>query len=129
MEDETTRKKIATKYNKAIDSCKRINYNCKHATKQLKGVRKMGGPRIRMRTIEETANYFKQIDPDTAITKNCLRSLVKENEIPAAMIGTKYLLSLEAVEDYFIRHAIGENFCTGKQDSGEYQKKTRTTRI
>lgn len=94
-----------------------------------KGAGKMGTPRIRMRTIEETANYFKQIDPDTAITKNCLRSLVKENEIPAAMIGTKYLLSLEAVEDYFIRHAIGENFCTGQQDNEGCQRKTRTTRI
>lgn len=90
---------------------------------------KMESPRIRMRTIEETANYFKQIDPDTAITKNCLRSLVKDNEIPSAMIGTKYLLSLEAVESYFIRHAIGENFCVGQPESEGYQRRTRTTRI
>lgn len=42
MRDETTRKKIATKYNEAIDSYKRINYNCRYRTKQFEGSEKDG---------------------------------------------------------------------------------------
>ena len=89
----------------------------------------MERPTIRMRTIEETANYLKTIDPETAITKNCLRSLIKDGEIPSAMVGTKYLVSLEAVENYFVKHALGNDSSYIVNESLVSCKPKRTGRI
>ena len=55
---------------------------------------------MRMRTINEAVAHFQETDPDTSLTKTAVRRLVVSGIVPSAMIGTKYLVSLEALEDY-----------------------------
>lgn len=44
--------------------------------------------------------YIAANDPKTALTQTALRRLVKTGAIPSVRIGTKYLVALEAVEEY-----------------------------
>lgn len=55
---------------------------------------------MRMRTINEAAAYFQEADPNTSLTKTAVRRLVVSGAVPSVMIGTKYLVSLEALESY-----------------------------
>lgn len=55
---------------------------------------------MRMRTIEQAAGYIKANDPETAVTKTALRRLVVAGAIPSVRVGQKYLVSLEAVDNY-----------------------------
>lgn len=54
----------------------------------------------RMRTINAAAQYFKEQDPGTCITKNFIRTGIKTGLISegVVMAGGKYLVSLEALE-------------------------------
>lgn len=54
----------------------------------------------RMRTIEQTAAYLRDNDPDCALTKTALRRMVKTGQIPSVKIGEKSLLNLDVVENY-----------------------------
>lgn len=51
-----------------------------------------------IRTIAETANWVKQQDPDSALTKTAIRSLVIHGILPSNRIGDKYLIALEALD-------------------------------
>lgn len=53
-----------------------------------------------MRTIDQSFEHFKKIDPETALTKTAIRRLVTTGTIPSVRIGAKYLISIEALEDY-----------------------------
>lgn len=53
-----------------------------------------------MRTIDQAASWLQETDPDTALTKTALRRLVVTGNLPSVRIGQKYLISLEALEDY-----------------------------
>ncbi len=55
---------------------------------------------MRMRTIRETAEHFKTMDPNTALTQTALRRLVTTGELPSVRVGNKYLIALETVENY-----------------------------
>ncbi len=55
----------------------------------------------KVRTIQQAARYFREIDKDTAITETALRRLVWEGKIPYQKIGKKYLIALENVEQFF----------------------------
>lgn len=55
---------------------------------------------MRMRTITEAADYFREEDPQTALTKTAVRRLVVSGAVPSVRIGNKYLVSLEALEEY-----------------------------
>ena len=57
--------------------------------KQNKGVR------CRMRSIRDTAKYFKEMDPNTEITEHTLRKMIAEGTIPAVKTGIKYLINLD----------------------------------
>lgn len=54
----------------------------------------------RMRTIDQAAEWLREADPDTALTKTALRRLVTTGKIPSVQVGQKYLISLEALEDF-----------------------------
>lgn len=58
-----------------------------------------------MRTIDQAASWSQETDPDTALTKTALRRLVVTGKLPSVRIGQKYLVSLEALEDY-LRGAV-----------------------
>ena len=59
------------------------------------------------RVLNEIFAMIKAIDPMTAITKHCLRSLVLESEkseepkIKVIKVGAKRLICFESVLDYF----------------------------
>lgn len=59
---------------------------------------------LRMRTISQAADWLRENDKDTALTKTALRRLVTTGQIPSTRIGQgkrpKYLISLEAIEEY-----------------------------
>ena len=54
----------------------------------------------KLRTIDKVIEELKAADPDTALTGWALRNLVKEGKIPVLRIGSKQLLTVEAVERY-----------------------------
>lgn len=58
-------------------------------------------PMLRLRTIKEAIQYFKERDPDTAITEHCIRSLITNQKIPFVRNGPKFLVDLEKIENYF----------------------------
>lgn len=56
--------------------------------------------RLHMRTINEAAEHFKEVDPHTALTKTAVRRLVSTGVVPSVRIGNKALVSLEALNEY-----------------------------
>lgn len=61
----------------------------------------------RMRSIRETAQFFKEMDPDTQITEKTLRNMIAEGTIPAVRTGVKYLLNVDLLLDMFGNSADG----------------------
>ena len=55
---------------------------------------------MRYRTIHEAAAWFKEQDPETALTETAIRRIVRSGEVPSTRIGRKYLVSLEALASY-----------------------------
>lgn len=63
-------------------------------------VRTGGGTIVRMRTIDQCADYLKATDPETALTKTALRRLVTTGAVPSVKVGKKYLIALENIDAY-----------------------------
>lgn len=57
---------------------------------------------IRTRTIREAAVYFRASDPDTSLTETAIRTLLRTGAVPCARVGKKYLVSIEALEEYLM---------------------------
>ena len=55
----------------------------------------------RIRSIRETAKYFKEMDPETEITEYTLRQMIAEGTIPAVKTGVKFLINLDLVLERF----------------------------
>ena len=55
----------------------------------------------RMRTITETIAEIKAIDPMTAVTPNCIRTLCKSGKIRCVFTGKKLLVDLDDLFKYF----------------------------
>ncbi|MEJ8728505.1 DNA binding domain%2C excisionase family [uncultured Clostridium sp.] len=55
---------------------------------------------MRMRTIEQAADYVREHDPGTALTKTAIRRKVLSGEIPSTRAGKKYLLDLDTLEKF-----------------------------
>lgn len=49
----------------------------------------------KLRTIEQAHKYIKEIDPETAISKNYIRELVIGGYIPFVAVGAKRLINLD----------------------------------
>lgn len=54
----------------------------------------------KMRTIEQAYNDLKEIDPGTAITKNCIRDLVLGGHLPFLQVKSKRLIDLDDLMEY-----------------------------
>jgi hypothetical protein len=54
----------------------------------------------RMRTLTETLNHIKEIDPGTAVTANALRRMVICGQVPSIKAGKKYLIDLDTLFEY-----------------------------
>jgi hypothetical protein len=55
----------------------------------------------RIRTLSEAYQAIKESDPNTSMTYHCLRQLVITKQIPSRKIGSRYLINLSDIEDYF----------------------------
>lgn len=54
----------------------------------------------KMRTITQAFKEIKTADANTALTERALRCAVKRGEIPCVKIGSKTLVSMDAVAAY-----------------------------
>lgn len=57
-------------------------------------------PLPRMRGINEAIAEIRAEDKNSAITPHYLRKLVKSNAIPVVRAGSKYLINMDALENY-----------------------------
>ena len=55
---------------------------------------------LHMRTIKEAAAHYKEQDPQTALTETAIRMLIRSGQVPSMNVGKKYLVSLEALENF-----------------------------
>lgn len=55
----------------------------------------------RLRSIRETAEFFKEMDPDTQLTEKTIRQMVAEGTIPTFKTGNKSLINIDALLDMF----------------------------
>lgn len=56
---------------------------------------------LRMRTAQGVMDTIKAEDPDTAITMRYIRRLINSGKIPVVNVGTKKLIDVDAVLEYF----------------------------
>lgn len=61
---------------------------------------KARNPMLHTRTIREAAAWFKSQDPQTCLTETAIRTLLRNGSVPCVRIGKKYLVTLEALEEY-----------------------------
>lgn len=54
-----------------------------------------------IRTIRGIVKELHALDPDCAVTENCIRQLCKDKTISARLSGNRYLIALEDVVAYF----------------------------
>ena len=66
----------------------------------------------RMRTIDQAAEWLRETDPETALTKTALRRLATTGQLPTVRIGQKYLIDLDVLGDFLKGSAEGyeENY-------------------
>ena len=55
---------------------------------------------IHTRTISHAAAWYREQDPETSLTETAIRTLLRTGKVPCARIGKKYLVSIEALEEY-----------------------------
>ena len=55
---------------------------------------------LTMRAPRKASEYFKERDPDTAITEAYIRRLIRNGDIPIIRNGAKVLVSIESIEEY-----------------------------
>lgn len=67
---------------------------------------------VKMRTLDQTVEAIREMDPETAITKTSLRRLTLEGKIPCVYVGKKRLFNLELVMRYF------EDASTSRETNG-----------
>lgn len=56
---------------------------------------------MKMRTIDQAIEYIHRNDPETAITKHALRSMLKDGRLPYVQVGKKHLIALETLDELF----------------------------
>lgn len=55
---------------------------------------------VHTRTIKQAAEWFKEQDPNTCLSETAIRALVRSGKVPCGMVGKKYLVTIEALEEY-----------------------------
>lgn len=54
----------------------------------------------KLRTLPKAYNYLKEQDPDSALTKNYFRTLVKTGAIPSVRLGNNFLIDVETLDQH-----------------------------
>lgn len=60
-----------------------------------------GKSMCKIRSIKQTADYFRQLDPETQITEYTIRKLIADGTIPSIKTGNKHLVNLDQVQSLF----------------------------
>ena len=55
---------------------------------------------MRMRTIEQAYQHLMEHDPGNALSRYALRRMVVEGRIPSVIVGTRYLIDLDRLEEH-----------------------------
>lgn len=55
----------------------------------------------RMRTIKKCVEHFKNEDPETSVNEYQIRQIVRNNSYIAVKSGTKFLVDLDKLIDFF----------------------------
>lgn len=55
---------------------------------------------LTLRAPRAAAAYFRERDPDTAITESYIRRLIRDGDIPSVRNGAKILIAVESIEQY-----------------------------
>ena len=54
----------------------------------------------KIRTIDTAYEEIRKNDSDTAISRNYIRQIVRDGTIPSIKQGSKYLVSMQVLEEY-----------------------------
>jgi len=55
---------------------------------------------MKMRCIRTATAYFKEMDPDTAVTESFIKRLIRSGVIGHRKAGKKYLVDVDQIVDY-----------------------------
>lgn len=61
----------------------------------------------KLRTLPKAYNYLKEQDPDSALTKNYFRTLVKTGAIPSVRLGKNFLIDVETLDQHIAKAFSG----------------------
>lgn len=62
----------------------------------------------RMRSAEGVLKELKAQDPDTRITLNFIRGLIRSGEVPVVQAGRQKLVNMDLVFDYLANHGTSQ---------------------
>ena len=60
-----------------------------------------------LRTLPKAYDVLKARDPETALTKNYFRTLIKTGAIPSVRLGKTFLVDLETLDQYIAQAFSG----------------------
>lgn len=63
---------------------------------------------LTMRAPRAAAAYFKERDPNTAISESYIRRLIHNGDIPCTRNGAKLLISIESIDAFLNRQVGGD---------------------
>lgn len=69
---------------------------------------------LRMRTVKQCIEHFKDEDPETSLTEYYINGLVKQEKIPVFYAGRKRLVNLDKLIEYLNSEAEEEQVPTIK---------------
>lgn len=61
----------------------------------------------KLRTLPKAYDYFKEKDPDSALTKNYFRTMVKTGAIPSVRLGKNFLIDVETLDQHIAKAFSG----------------------
>lgn len=61
----------------------------------------------KLRALPKAYDYFKEKDPDSALTKNYFRTLVKTGAIPSVRLGKNFLIDVETLDQHIAKAFSG----------------------
>lgn len=61
----------------------------------------------KLRMLPKAYDYFKEKDPDSALTKNYFRTLVKTGAIPSVRLGKNFLIDVETLDQHIAKAFSG----------------------
>lgn len=61
----------------------------------------------KLRSLPKAYLFYKEQDPDSALTKNYFRTLVKTGAIPSVRLGKNFLIDVETLDQHIAKAFSG----------------------